>query len=518
MSPVSKRSLVVNTALNAGSQVVSMLVSLVTLPLLLRAYGNSVYGLFLLASSVVSFLPLFDMGAGTITAKEIAQYNARGNYAELWATVRSDFLVHFCLGVLSALALVVIAMFSHSLFALNTTEADLLKLMLFFQAGTQLLSIPLSVGRHILTGFQHYKLIAFATFFSAIGTGLAIVFVLVTGQGPLVLTAINSVVVVAAATIMSAFAARQLSSRVPREARTPRFAMKHLLGLGFPVFLIQLTAFLMQQQTDKIVLGIMVSASSLALFEVAAKMSLLSNSVNDLAISALMPHMVHLHASNQAEKVRNTFLYGSRYLSLLICPALATLFAFAPTIAVVWCGEEFRQAGEIARFLLLVPVINPLLMAGHSILMSKDKMAQWAPYTIGASILNLILSVVLVRVMGIQGVALASCVAGLLEVVFYARIMLPETEVPVRDWVVHVVIPQLPALGIIIAGSWALSHYLPIDSFSGLIVHLCIVLIVAYVTQWLGVLSRDERSFIVRGMLSALMSGMPGRQDKRQHD
>ncbi len=496
--------LLFNTVANMSAQVISLLMTLITLPLLLKAYGSSIYGLFMLASSVVGLVALFDFGLGLTTVRQTAAALQRGDKTEIAETTGASIALHSVLGVVIAIAVLVVALCAGRIFNVTASQAGLLRLMLLWQAASQLLLWPMASGRHILAGLQRYGFIAGVAVFQACASGAAIVFVLLTGEGPLVLTGINIVVTVLSAALLFIAALRLLPTRPHLHLRSS--GARRLLTLGLPVFLVQMAAFLMRQQTDRLVLGIVLGAAAVGLYEAAAKLGSLVAQINETAVSALLPYVSRQQASTEAASqnpspsgeggaAAETFLSASRILAALLVPGIVLLFFYAPQLIALWTGPEFAVAGLPGRLLLLSQIFWPMAMAGDALIIGSGNMKRWMPFAIGVGLLNVVLSLVLVQVGGLVGVAAATAIAGLIEIPLYLAFIHRLTGLSLKLWFRRVVAGILPAVALItlIAIVARSLHFAP-QSLILLALWLLLLLLVAYAVELFVVcISRRRR-------------------------
>jgi O-antigen/teichoic acid export membrane protein len=443
---MSKRRLVTNTIANISAQGIASLVSLITLPLLLDAFGRPAYGVFVLAGSTVGFVSLFDFGVGLTTIKSVAGHLEREESQELRRTVGAAAMLYTIIGVAAAAGLMVIGYFSGSLFALQGAEADLLRYVLWVYAVAQLVIWPALTGRHVLAGHQRYTDIVKVSVAVTLANAAAIVAVLATGQGPLVLAAIQATVTVIGSLALAAAALRVVPP--PRlVGRIDARALKEILAIGLPIFTIQISAFVMRQQTDRLILGVFLGVAVVALYEAAAKLGTLVAQVNELTTSAMLPYMTGRHASGDEKGLGTAFLFGTRYTGMLLIPVLVGLAALAPELIRRWVGPQ-REGGiaetVLAARLLILSQVGPVLYSvADPILIGKGRFHIWTPYAVGLAALNLGLSVLLVRPLGFVGVALATLVASATEAPLYLRFVFSEIEVPFGRWVAKTLLPSL---------------------------------------------------------------------------
>src|SRR5690606_31810441 len=149
------------------------------------------------------------------------------------------------------------------------------------------------------------------------------------------------------------------------------------------------------------------------------------------------------------DTIRRVFLISSRYVvSILLAMGTGALLLGVPFIS-VWLGPEFGEKAEwlivFLVFFTVLPFINPF---ASRYLTAIDKHGIFARLTPLAAALNIGLSLVLVHPFGLEGVAFASVVPGLIFVPLYLRYTCRHLELPVREYLRSSVLPGFVPAGL----------------------------------------------------------------------
>ena len=135
------------------------LIGLIYTPFLLRMMGQSEYGLYILAASIVSYLAVIDFGFGNATTRYTALYNSKGlqdKLPSLWGMMMSIYGVISLISLISGLWLV-----AHSdlFFAESMTieELDKMRVLILLMTINISFSFPLSVFESIVVAFERFK-------------------------------------------------------------------------------------------------------------------------------------------------------------------------------------------------------------------------------------------------------------------------------------------------------------------------------------------------------------------------
>lgn len=496
----SARKLVQNTLYNLSAYAISALVSLVTLPLMLRFYGRSVYGVFMLASSVVGIVALLDFGLTSTLTKEIAQIEKANHDARLRSLTLWSLVWFTGIGIGTALVLLIIGNLPALFPSLTLVEFKLLHDLLVFHALAQLVMWPAKTGTVIFAGKQRYDVISLVNALLAIANALVIVFVLSIGRGPLVLVGLTVVISAVSSVALTGYALVLYRGMFAKWMFDPKFSRitAGVFSLSLPLFVAQIAAFIMQQQTDRIVLGVVLGAAAVALYEVAAKVGTLMLQMSTLLVSAFPPFVARLETMTTRKEMEQFFITTSRYLSLALVPISAILIPLAPFLIRLWVGADYLQAVRAMQLLVAAVLFYPMFCVADSILIAKGRMKTWMPFAILTALVNITLSLALVKPWGLTGVAFATFAAYLLEGVCFITITTREILTSFTRWLKKVLAPSLIAGMIAIALMEVGLHWKAPGNLMELGAQCLCVLLLTYLMVFCIMLLPRERSSLVR--------------------
>lgn len=458
-----------------------MISTLVFLPLLVHSFGLPIYGVMVLSTSVSSYAVLLDLGVSATLIRVVAERNAKLDHEGLTRAVLSAASIYAVLGTVVALIMFVLGLFCGSLFHLTSTQAELLRTLLWIGAATQLWYWPTSAARDGLSGLQRYHLVS-AVALAMVAVDVAgVIYVLVSHHGPVVLMTVRAFEVVLASLLDIGLlwgvlpkAARRISASVAD--------VKEIIRSGSAIFALQVTNVLCRQQTDKLVLGVFLGPAAIALYDIAAKLhSLISTAIN-LTMSAVLPVVAELNAGERQDELRSLFLRGTKLIATLTAPLIAILLAMAAPLIAAWCGPAYAAAAPVAQVLLLSQALLPLYQLGDQVLIGRDRFRLWVPGGVTTAIVNVILSVVLVRTLGMIGVALGTLIAMLIEFPWYASVFAKEMHLSIRSWLRSTAWPTYPLLLVPAVVAFLGAHTFLGHSLLG----LATVAAVAAATYWAG--------------------------------
>jgi len=491
--------------MNGIAQFASLVSTLVFFPLLVRSFGVEEYGVYVIALSVTGTMGMFDLGIGASTVRLVARHASLSDDEGFARTVSSAVGLLAIMGVVVALVVAGMGLYVESIFKISAAQATLLRTLLFIGAGSQIWYWPATVASHVLGGLERYDIIARTSVMTTVANVLAIGIVLITGAGPIALMWLG-VGTMVAGSLVNIAALRGLHAGMRLAHLPSRPVIKEILAGGFPIFVASIAQFLNREQMDRLVIGMFIGPAAVVVYQAASKLSSLVGQFTMLSTSAMLPVASGMVAREDSGALRELFIRGSRYVSLAVAPIAVTLLVLAGPFIQAWMGTGFEGSIIVAQLLILSQLFVPLYQVGDVVLIGKGRFSAWLPRGITLALLNLALSLVLVRPLGILGVALGTLVSGLLELPFYAPLILRETGASVREWLGPAARPYLLLSVAVLVGLAAQSLGITASLFG--VVLAGIAAVGAYWAAAYGLaLSADEKAALVSRVRGFVSSG-----------
>jgi len=457
-----KRRIVSNTLANGGAQLTALLASLVFMPLLIRSFGLTAYGLFLLVTSAAQYAQLLDFGVGTSLVKMISQHLAEDDRREIGPLVSAALVFYIIVGIAAAALMVLLGFTAGWIFRVNPEGASLLRNMFFVAAAYSLLVWPANTFVYVLGGFQRYTLTARVQLGVTLGLVVAYIAVLWAHEGPLMLFAATSAVTVAGSIVNVFLSLRELNGVSVSPALAKTAQLRRIFSFSWAIFLVQLSTIVVYQQTDRVVLGVFLGGAAVGVYEAAGKFQGLISQLVAFSNSAVIPMASHLDASGAEEKLKVLFLRGSKYVLALVAPVVVVLLVLARPLLVRWLGPSFGAMAVNAQILIFPQLLVAGGTIGDSIIVGTGALKRRLPYSLSMVAANLILSLILVQRYGILGVVLGTAIPYLIDYPIHMWWLLRELKVPASRWGREVVAPVYPLLAIPLAVS-AAGYFSPLS-------------------------------------------------------
>jgi O-antigen/teichoic acid export membrane protein len=492
---------------NAIGYAISIAVSFIQAPYLIHHLGDERYGIWTLIGLVSGYYGLLDLGTRGAMGYFVARARARN------ATLEIGELTATAFWFLVAAALVVLVVGTGILFAFPNLfrVAAAVRGEVLVALGIALvltvLTLPLDIFAAIVNGCRRGDIITFA---ETVVRVLIFVLIYVLFQYGARLDVLAAIQLVGKSVVwVIAFAtARRLEPNWSVRLRHRRRArLGEIMRYGGQTTIINISGAVIEK-LDAVVIATVLGARMVTVYVIGQSLvTYLRQGVSSITL-ALTPFFADLHAKDDAERSRWLLLAGTRAASLVTGVIAGGLFSFGTPFIARWVGPQYVQGPWYLRsdtvLLVLIAAFIPRLLQGatHQYLFGANKQWYLSRAFLLEGIANLVLSLALVKPLGLAGVAIGSALPSLVsQGWFIPRFVSRDIGVTYyrlfRDGQVRGL-----AMGIVVAVWGLLAQRLVAPaSWPGFFAGVALTLVLASPFLWLVGITAEDRA-LVRGALA----------------
>lgn len=480
---LSRRGILGGVAASYFQALVSIAVTFIGTPIFLRWLGQETFGLYLATTSWVGYLALFRLGFPQAAGNAMAASYSRAQLDRVVSMLKTSVVVAalaaFAGGLLGA-ALMATGILSPSLFR-GSDEVKRLTLPLLAIGGLgYLVSLPL---QQYNAGLRAVRLVHVEQFVMTAVRLLGLVGgigVLALGFGAIGFAVSQAAVTVVAGLLCMYYVVRAL----PRDARSRAHfdgeLAREILRPGFYFVLLALAGGFYWSSAN-IVISMFESAAAVTPFAVSFRLITIALNWFSMGTAALTPTMTSLWASGERDRLERVMLEMVK-LSLAAMVALGIGFGFFGRDFVrLWAGPEAVVSSAIMWTFVATLLVVAFSGGFEAFLVAISRHERYARLALIQGLLNLGLSVLLVRPLGSLGVALGALAAH----AFVAGWWAPWTAAQTlglswgrigREVLLPLLAPTLAAVGVAVVctrflpiagwGSWLVAAALPPAAFA----------------------------------------------------
>ena len=411
MMPASlTKRIVRNTLFNFAGRFWAMFLGLLLTPFLVAKLGTTGYALWSLVLVITHYLFTWDLGLGNALIRHVAHYYAQRDHHGLNSVMSTALLIYAALATVAITLTVVLRPVVLSAFRVPPEQWEEVGWVLVMAVIAFALSNMWSVFRGLVTGLQQMHLTNLITALRATLNALGAVAFLQLGHG-LKGLALNEIITMILTTGLSAVLAFRVFPMLrlnPLLVR--RETLKLLLRYGLKVQITGLGA-LINLQMNKLLIGYFLNLELLAAYELGFKLVYSLISLLRLLSSAVMPAAAELHAQYDHGRLQRLYRQGAKYLMLAVVPLGFVTILHAHSITTVWLGTPPPEVARVIQFLMLAYGFNLLTAMGTAMARGVGHPEFETRYAILVIVVNLSLGIVLMRLLGLDGLLVATLTA-----------------------------------------------------------------------------------------------------------
>jgi O-antigen/teichoic acid export membrane protein len=405
-----------NVASNWAGFGINAAVTLVLTPFVLRELGPARYGIWVLTSSIIGYYGFLDLGFRAGVTQYLTTYLAMRDFKRASECMSS--------------AVAVLAGLGGVMFALSVGAAYL---------APRVFHVPPDMTREafwciLIVGTSsaiQFSLNPYASVFTAtqrfdLANGIGVVTRLMTaGAVALSLKLEQGLIGVSLATCsVSALDYvirwRVATTLVPQVEVSPRHMslsrVREVSAFGIWNTLISINKFV-YQHVPNMLIGVVMPIAAVGHYALATGLTRQLNSVLGPLPAVVYPAATELHVRGDRERLERLYHDGSRLTMLVMIPLVLIAGIWAHDFYRLWIGNrylgngQFQSVAVIFQILLISSSTSFAFSIAQQILIGAGRVRTVAIALLCASTMNLALSVFLIRIYGLAGVAMAAAAA-----------------------------------------------------------------------------------------------------------
>jgi O-antigen/teichoic acid export membrane protein len=420
---------------NWMTYVVSGAVSFFLSPFIVRHLGNSAYGVWVLLVSMTGYLGFLDLGIRGAVTRYVAKFHSQGDHERSSWTVSSACGLFLSAGAIAVVAAFIFSVFAVPHFKIPPAYLKAAQLVVLLAGLNVAISLISGVFGGVIVGLQRFDLLS-SIAIGGIGLrAMAILIALGNGKGLVTLALIQL-----GGTLCELLLGLAVARKLYPELRigignVRRDHVALVFSFGFYAFLLHLSNYFIFF-TDALVIGAFVSVSMVTFFAIGGN---LANYGRDLVggfSRTMTPLASKLEVEAGREGLQHAILKQARYCALAMWPIFITLIFRGSSFIGLWMGSSYAELSGHVLWILSVPwFVGTGTSVVASAMLGISQHKRVVPFALAEGLGNLLLSIALVKSMGILGVAWGTALPNLaIGILFWPWYIRRTLGIPLRDY------------------------------------------------------------------------------------
>jgi len=493
----------IGTVLSYVGVFLGILIGLGFTPFLLKCLGQSQYGIYILMASMTSYLYVLEAGFADTILRYITRYRAKEDKIGLenfnavvliFNTIIAIIIAFVGSGILKILP----DLYGKTLTFMELKLAnELLTLMI--------INITFTVLANLFTGYilAHEKFIFTRCLDignQIIGTG-AMVLVLFLGYKALAIVVVTTICNLCAIFLKMFFCFSRLKIKIKfHRCYINKELYKEMFLYSLSVFIV-VVAEQVYWKLDNAIIGMFASSSMIAVYSIG--MSFQKYFMRfAYAIGKIMSTHLFLKVDSGAisDEITNLLIKISRIQALVICLPLIGLIVYGKEFIYLWVGKDYHLSYYIA-VVVLIPYCFDIIGNLRGTIMQAKGIYMYKSYTsIIICILKVILTIVLLKIIGILGAAIATAICVLIVYNVITQILRRKVGIDNIKYIKETYRGIFLFSFIVGLISWGIKYFMPANNWALFFVNIAILTIIYIFIMFKFATNKSEKEMFL-GMI-----------------
>lgn len=491
----SKKQMKIGAILSYVSIIVNIISGLIYTPWMIDQIGESSYGLYTLANTLITLF-MVDFGLAGATSRYVSKYRAEGNQEKVNNFLGVVYKLYLMIDAIIFIALIVMYFLIDTIYIkLSPTEIEQFKVVYIMAASFAVINFPFVTFSGILNAYEKFIQTKTADLiYRVLLVGITVI-ALIMGYGLYALVAVHAIV----GLIIILYKFVVLKICTPAKVNfsyADKSMYKEIIGFSAWTTVSMLALRLIFNITPS-VLGVVANSMAISVFGIVTTVEGYTYTITNAINGMFMPKVARIYANDEENGDINPLLLKVGKFQYVVNGLIVAGFVTVGKQFIdLWVGPEFALAYYGIVIVLTPGLFYNSLQIANTAMMVRKKVKLNAIVDLCSGIINISLSFLLSYYFGVVGACLSIFVAYMFRAValniIYKKVLNVKIGAFIKQCYLRMSIPMALGIGI----GMVANYFIP---FSGWIQFIIVGCITAG-TYLLGVLlfglNKQERNQI----------------------
>lgn len=393
---------------------INIVAGLIYTPWMVRKIGDSDYGLYTLANSLITLF-LVDFGLSSATSRYLSKYRAEGNQEKIDNFLGAIYKLYLIITSVIFVVLLSVYFFIDVIYTnLTPSELEKFKIVYIISASFAVINFPFVTFNGILTAYEKFIPLKLADIIYRVLFVVSTAIALILGYGLYALVALHALL----GLLIILYKFVVIKKSVPIAVNfsySDGLTYKEIFSFSIWVTVDTLAQRLIFNITPSI-LGIVADTTAIAIFGIITTIEAYIYTVISAINGMFMPKISNI-IQNDEKQLNPLFLKVGKYLYALNGVIVVGFFVIGREFIDLWIGADYALA-YWGILLVIIPGMfyNPLQIANTTMIATK-KVNIRAYVTISIGLINIFLSFLLSSRFGVIGACFSIFISYILRAI-----------------------------------------------------------------------------------------------------
>lgn len=424
-----------NVIMNWIAMAVGMVVPFFLTPFVIRSLGVAAYGVWILAVSTVSYLNILDLGLRSAIIRFVSKAEAQGKPEDATAAIGAALWVRILISSGVALISIALALLFPHLFKVPQGMQQAAQITVLMCALSVAFTLVSGVFGAVLAAIHRFDVLSSISAVQTLLRAGGVILILSSGHGLVSLAYWEVIITLLGGLTTTGIALKIFPLCRVSVARPNTEILKKIWSYSFTTFIF-IIAVQIIVNTDNLVVGALISVGMVAFYSIGGSLMGYSWQVVSAISTTFTPMASNMEAGGKSQELQRLLIRGTQATLGIALPISVALLLRGKTFISLWMGPQYSEiSGTVLQILIISQFFGVADGTAASIMMAIDKHKPVAKSAVVEAVLNFGLSILMVKTIGIYGVAWGTSISmTLVHVIFWPRYVRKILDVPIRTF------------------------------------------------------------------------------------
>lgn len=483
------------------AQIIQILISLIYTPIVLKLLGQNEYGLYQLASSIIGYLSILNVGFGSAYLRYANKY-VRDNDEDGFNRLNGLFLIIFLITAgITLMAGAVLTINARVVFGNNLSNAEIYTAKILLGIMTINLAVGLldSVFSSIQTFHEKFIFMKGLLILQTIFNPFIALPLMLLGYGSVGMVVATTLITVIKFIVDICFCIRKLKVKFVFN----KLDWKLFFSMGSYTFFIFLNSIIKQinWSVDKLLIGRIIGTGAVAIYGIGSTINNIYMNCANAISNIFVPKVNHLIlVDDDTGKSNELFTKIGRFQFYILSLILIEFIFFGKVFIKLWAGYDYELAYYVALILMIADFVPKIQVIGVHIQRAKNRHRVRSIVFIGIAVINVLISIPLIKYYGVVGASFGTLICIVvgdwiwMNWYYHTRL---DIDV-ISYW--KSMAKNLPSLLPCILLGFVANRFLLANNIISLVLNVLAVLLAYIISVWFLALKKEEKEQVINGL------------------
>lgn len=471
---------------------------LIYTPWMVRQIGQSDYGLYTLAVSLISFFAM-DFGLGSAVSRFLSKYKATNDIQGERRFLGITFKLFTLISIIIFLGLVIVYFFIENIYVeLMPLEIEKLKTLYVITGLFTIVSFPFKPFDGILIANERFAFIKLVDLLHKLTTVFLLVAALTFGYGLYAIVIVNALVGIISIILKYLYIKKNTNTYVQFEYKDKSLYTEILKFSTWTTVILVAQRFILN--ITPTILGAFSGSSEIAVFSVGMTIEGYTFTFAHAFGGMFLPKVTKMITNNDDKflEVENLLIKVGRIQFLIIGLIIAGFVSMGYEFMLLWMGTSFKSSYFVALLLIAPGIITLTQEIANTALIAKNEIKYRAISSLMVATISIILSIVLSQKYGAVGSAFSIFIANIIGlVIFMNYVYYKIIKINVFRFFKECHFKMIfPFLTTIIIGL-CIQYFVPVHSLFLFMIKAGVLALIYILLMWIFALNKFEKKLFV---------------------